>query len=240
MILPQASQWSAEQPLGTAEKLAWPGPVFYRQFSYTHLGLNSGCPMVHMKAVVSLVNLIYSTEAVFHSRDSSVQMQTPPYGLGTLYPRKAPVSSVHAFWMRRLSLILDDITEKQKENLRPECFKIIQYKTWYGLRALMFQLDMFFECIQQCNKIRLQLFWRAHIPTVLLKTSTKVASRQRTFLSSVNFFLTHKFHFPDGNCDPLRRQTILLSNTIVLTSAQICFSVSQERAALCIGDQLHN
>lgn len=151
MILPQASQWSAGQPLGTAEELAWSGPVFYRQFSYTRLGLNSRCPIVHMKAVVSRVNLIYSTEAVCHSRDSSVQLQTPPHGLGTLYQRKAPMFSVHAFWMRRSSLILDDITEKQKENLRSKCLKIVQYKTWYGLIALMFQLDMFFECIQQCN-----------------------------------------------------------------------------------------
>lgn len=54
------------------------------------------------------------------------------------------------------------------------------------------------------------------------------------------FLLNTDFIISDGNCDSLRRQTILLSNTIDLTRAQICFSVSQERATLCIRGRLHN
>lgn len=47
----------------------------------------------------------------------------------------------------------------------------------------------YFECIHQCNKIRLEQLGGARVASVLPKISTKFASHQRTLLPSVYFSL---------------------------------------------------
>lgn len=65
-------------------------------------------PVVRMKSVVFHTPLIHSAEATFHVRDFSIHIQAPPYDIGTLYQRKASMSSLH--------------TIKQSNEIRLELF----------------------------------------------------------------------------------------------------------------------
>lgn len=102
----------------------------------------------------------------------------------------------------------------------------------------------YFECIQQCNKIRLEQLGGGGGGGTCCQCATKkiykICFSPKDTSPKCLFLLNTDFIISDGNCDSLRRQTILLSNTIDLTRAQICFSVSQERATLCIRGRLHN
>lgn len=97
-------------------------------------------------------------------------------------------------------------------------------------------IDMYFEYIQQCNKIRWELFGGRQLGNSCCQYATNETLPKllpiKGHFYEVYFSLTLISLFL---CDPLRMQTILLSNTFDLTSAQIWFSVRQETR-----DQLYN